>query len=45
METILIILQGIITAPILFAIEEFPQLDAIVKRGLDKPADVDLVSF
>ncbi|WJZ89630.1 hypothetical protein VitviT2T_008835 [Vitis vinifera] len=37
--------NGIITAPILFAIEEFPQLDAVVKRGLDNPADIDLVSF
>ncbi|KAL6320207.1 hypothetical protein AAG906_004716 [Vitis piasezkii] len=37
--------DGIITAPILFAIEEFPQLDAVVKRGLDNPADIDLVSF
>ncbi|CBI35624.3 unnamed protein product, partial [Vitis vinifera] len=35
--------NGIITAPILFAIEEFPQLDAVVKRGLDNPADIDLV--
>ncbi|RVW23080.1 Solanesyl diphosphate synthase 3, chloroplastic/mitochondrial [Vitis vinifera] len=34
--------KGIITAPILFAIEEFPQLDAVVKRGLDNPADIDL---
>ncbi|XP_034709652.1 solanesyl diphosphate synthase 3, chloroplastic/mitochondrial-like [Vitis riparia] len=34
--------HGIITAPILFAIEEFPQLDAVVKRGLDNPADIDL---
>lgn len=40
-----IILQGIITAPILFAIQEFPQLDAIIKQGLEKPTDIDLVSF
>ncbi|XP_059668763.1 solanesyl diphosphate synthase 3, chloroplastic/mitochondrial isoform X2 [Cornus florida] len=34
--------HGIVTAPILFAIEEFPQLRAIVDRGFDSPADVDL---
>jgi geranyl diphosphate synthase len=35
--------HGIITAPILYAMEEFPQLRAVVDRGLDNPADVDLV--
>ncbi|KAA8519440.1 hypothetical protein F0562_013685 [Nyssa sinensis] len=34
--------HGIVTAPILYAIEEFPQLHAVVDRGFDKPADVDL---
>lgn len=34
--------HGIVTAPILFAIEEFPELRAVVDRGLDNPADVDL---
>ncbi|KAM7472939.1 hypothetical protein LguiA_011122 [Lonicera macranthoides] len=34
--------HGIITAPILFAIEEFPELRAVVDRGFDNPADVDL---
>ncbi|KAH7855790.1 hypothetical protein Vadar_028934 [Vaccinium darrowii] len=34
--------HGIITAPILYAMEEFPQLRAVVDRGLDNPADVDL---
>ena len=38
-------MQGIVTAPILFAMEEFPQLRAVVDRGFDNPADVDLVSF
>lgn len=37
-------MQGIVTAPILFAIEEFPELRPIVDRGFDKPGDVDLVS-
>ena len=40
-----IILQGIITAPILYAMEEFPQLCEVVDRGFDNPADVNLVSF
>ncbi|KAI3848662.1 hypothetical protein MKW92_022167 [Papaver armeniacum] len=34
--------HGIITAPILFAIEEFPQLQEVVNRGFDDPKDVDL---
>ncbi|KAL3520593.1 hypothetical protein ACH5RR_018742 [Cinchona calisaya] len=34
--------HGIITAPILFAIEEFPELRSIVARGFDNPANVDL---
>lgn len=37
-------LQGIITAPILFAIEEYPELRSIVDRGFDNPTNVDLVS-
>ncbi|KAJ3679370.1 hypothetical protein LUZ60_017381 [Juncus effusus] len=34
--------HGIVTAPILFAIEEFPQLGEVVDRGFKDPADVDL---
>ncbi|KAJ4976862.1 hypothetical protein NE237_001968 [Protea cynaroides] len=34
--------HGIVTAPILFAIEEFPQLRAVVDRGFEDPAAVDL---
>ncbi|RZC70745.1 hypothetical protein C5167_033900 [Papaver somniferum] len=34
--------HGIITAPILFAIEEFPQLQEVINRGFSDPADVDL---
>ncbi|KAI3995274.1 hypothetical protein MKX01_032076 [Papaver californicum] len=34
--------HGIITAPVLFAIEEFPQLQAVISGGLNDPADVDL---
>ncbi|GAV75007.1 polyprenyl_synt domain-containing protein [Cephalotus follicularis] len=34
--------HGIITAPILFAMEEFPQLRAVVDRGFGNPADVDI---
>ncbi|KAL6570036.1 hypothetical protein OROMI_014550 [Orobanche minor] len=37
-------IKGIVTAPILFAIEEFPELHPIIYRGFDKPGDVDLVS-
>ncbi|KAK8697889.1 hypothetical protein V6N13_114024 [Hibiscus sabdariffa] len=33
--------HGIITAPILFAMEEFPQLRAVVDKGFDNPANVD----
>lgn len=41
----LIFMQGIVTAPLLFAIEEFPQLSEVVDRGFDNPADVDIVSI
>ncbi|GMH19646.1 hypothetical protein Nepgr_021487 [Nepenthes gracilis] len=34
--------HGIVTAPILFAMEEFPQLVEVVERGLDDPTNVDL---
>ncbi|KAJ7948757.1 Solanesyl diphosphate synthase [Quillaja saponaria] len=34
--------HGIVTAPILFAMEEFPQLQAVVDRGFDDPANVDI---
>nr|UES73138.1 farnesyl diphosphate synthase [Gymnema sylvestre]UES73139.1 geranylgeranyl diphosphate synthase [Gymnema sylvestre] len=34
--------HGIITAPILFAIEEFPQLRDIVDQGFGNPLNVDL---
>ncbi|MED6221060.1 Solanesyl diphosphate synthase 3, chloroplastic/mitochondrial [Stylosanthes scabra] len=33
---------GIITAPMLFAIEEFPQLRAVVDEGFDNPDNVDI---
>ncbi|XP_022724067.1 solanesyl diphosphate synthase 3, chloroplastic/mitochondrial-like isoform X2 [Durio zibethinus] len=33
--------QGIITAPILFAMEEFPQLQAVIEQGFNNPANVD----
>ncbi|KAI3924086.1 hypothetical protein MKW92_045286 [Papaver armeniacum] len=36
--------HGIVTAPILFAMEEFPQLRKIVERGFHNPADVDLAA-
>lgn len=38
------VVQGIITAPILFAMEEFPQLRAVVDQGFENPANVDIVS-
>nr|KJB07794.1 hypothetical protein B456_001G118100 [Gossypium raimondii] len=34
--------HGIITAPILFAMEEYPQLRAVVDKGFDNPANVDM---
>lgn len=34
--------HGIVTAPLLFAIEEFPDLREVVQRGFNSPADVDL---
>ncbi|KAK3121193.1 hypothetical protein QOZ80_8BG0647930 [Eleusine coracana subsp. coracana] len=34
--------QGIVTAPILFAMEEFPQLREIVELGFDDPSNVDM---
>ncbi|PKA56787.1 Solanesyl-diphosphate synthase 1, mitochondrial [Apostasia shenzhenica] len=33
--------HGIVTAPILFAMEEFPQLRELVERGFQDPGDVD----
>jgi hypothetical protein len=37
--------QGIVTAPVLFAMEEFPELHEIVERGFDDPSDVATVSI
>ncbi|CAN1829740.1 Solanesyl diphosphate synthase 3, chloroplastic/mitochondrial [Linum perenne] len=37
--------HGIVTAPILFAIEEFPQLRTIVDQGFEDPKNVNLVSW
>ncbi|KVG51527.1 hypothetical protein Ccrd_026371 [Cynara cardunculus var. scolymus] len=34
--------HGIVTAPILYAMEEFPELRSVVDQGLDDPANVDL---
>ncbi|KAG8385253.1 hypothetical protein BUALT_Bualt03G0022800 [Buddleja alternifolia] len=34
--------HGIITAPILFAMEEFPELRSVVDQGFDSSANVDL---
>ncbi|XVF40081.1 hypothetical protein PTKIN_Ptkin01aG0083300 [Pterospermum kingtungense] len=34
--------HGIITAPILFAMEEFPQLHAVVYQGFDNPENIDI---
>ncbi|KAH9747969.1 Solanesyl diphosphate synthase 3 [Citrus sinensis] len=35
--------RGIITAPILFAMEEFPQLRAFINSSSDNPANVDVI--
>ncbi|KAJ4842777.1 Solanesyl diphosphate synthase 3, chloroplastic/mitochondrial [Turnera subulata] len=34
--------HGIITAPILYAMEEFPQLRAVLDQGLDKPENIEI---
>ncbi|XP_057449574.1 solanesyl diphosphate synthase 3, chloroplastic/mitochondrial-like isoform X3 [Lotus japonicus] len=34
--------HGIVTAPILFAMEEFPQLRTVVDEGFDNPENVDI---
>lgn len=34
--------HGIVTAPILFAIEEFPQLRNVVDKGFEDPANVEI---
>lgn len=34
--------QGIVTAPILFALEEFPQLHDVINRKFKNPGDIDL---
>ncbi|XP_039853206.1 solanesyl-diphosphate synthase 1, mitochondrial-like isoform X5 [Panicum virgatum] len=34
--------QGIVTAPILFAMEEFPELCEIVEQGFDDPSNVEI---
>ncbi|KAL6603154.1 hypothetical protein ACP70R_043515 [Stipagrostis hirtigluma subsp. patula] len=34
--------HGIITAPMLYAMEEFPQLHEVVDQGFDNPANVEL---
>ncbi|XP_062178380.1 solanesyl-diphosphate synthase 1, mitochondrial-like isoform X1 [Phragmites australis] len=34
--------HGIVTAPLLYAIEEFPQLHEVVDQGFDNPANVEL---
>lgn len=36
--------QGIVTAPVLFAMEEFPELRESVERGFDDPSDIATVS-
>ncbi|KAK1556336.1 hypothetical protein Q3G72_003114 [Acer saccharum] len=35
--------HGIVTAPILFAMEEFPQLRTVVEQGFEKSPNVDIV--
>ncbi|KAK4796305.1 hypothetical protein SAY86_028631 [Trapa natans] len=34
--------HGIITAPILFAMEEFPELRVVVEQGFENPSNVDI---
>ncbi|XP_044500812.1 solanesyl diphosphate synthase 3, chloroplastic/mitochondrial-like [Mangifera indica] len=34
--------HGIVTAPILFAMEEFPQLRAVIDQGFENPSNVDV---
>ncbi|KAB5538325.1 hypothetical protein DKX38_015858 [Salix brachista] len=35
-------LVGIVTAPLLFAMEEFPQLRSVIDWGFDKPENIDV---
>lgn len=35
--------QGIVTAPVLFAMEQFPELNTLAQRSFSQPGDVDLV--
>jgi hypothetical protein len=37
-------MHGIITALMLYAMEEFPELHDVVDQGFDNPANVELVS-
>ncbi|KAF3629374.1 Solanesyl-diphosphate synthase 1, mitochondrial [Capsicum annuum] len=37
--------HGIVTAPILYAMEEFPQLRTLVDRGFDDPVNVEIVEI
>ncbi|CAL0312849.1 unnamed protein product [Lupinus luteus] len=39
------ICHGIVTAPMLFAMEEFPHLRAIVDEGFENPKNIDLYSM
>ncbi|XP_071729598.1 solanesyl diphosphate synthase 3, chloroplastic/mitochondrial-like isoform X1 [Rutidosis leptorrhynchoides] len=34
--------HGIVTAPMLYAMEEFPELRSVIDKGLDNPVNVDL---
>ncbi len=37
-------LQGLVTLPVLYAAEQFPQLAPMIERRFNQPGDVQLVS-
>lgn len=45
MVKLIIIVQGIVTAPILFAMEEFPEMRELIERGFSNTEDIDTVSM
>jgi hexaprenyl-diphosphate synthase len=36
---------GVVTAPVLFAADEHPALEEMIKRKFSEPGDIDKVSF
>lgn len=43
--TLLLLRQGLVTAPILFALEEHPQMHELIDRRFKSSDDVNLVTY